>query len=398
MTFVRIWVVFFLQGMGPGFWIPALTNVLKAEGLESWVTLAFLVIPLCTLISPLIGGALADQKIPANRLLVATSLSGAALLFLAFAALDANWDPWWFIGFLGLASIAAGPSWGLLTTITMTHLENGEKQFPLVRLGATLGWMAAGWLTSYVLNADNSPVVGYAAAAVRILGGICTLFLPLTLPLGVATSWRSRLGFDAFSLLKQQDHCVFFVVTALFSIPLAAFYMYAPELLEAQGDKHATATMTIAQISEVVAMLLVGSVMVRFRLKVLLMWALGFSVLRFGMSAYAGGSGLIGWHIGGIALHGVCYTFYFITAQVFLDRRVDPGMRGQAQGLLSLVSIGIGPLVGTLICSWLHKHYVRADGQGWMEFWTILAAMIAVCFIIFTMFYRGSRHNTEAAK
>ncbi|NJM37382.1 MAG: nucleoside permease [Akkermansiaceae bacterium] len=289
-------------------------------------------------------------------------------------------------------------SWGLLATISMTHLKNGEKQFPLVRLGATLGWMAAGWLTSYVLNADNSPVVGYAAAAARIIGGICALSLPLTLPLGVATSWRSRLGFNAFSLLKQRDHCVFFVVTALFSIPLAAFYMYAPELLEALGDQHPMATMSVAQISEVVAMLLVGSVMLRFRLKVLLMWALGFSVLRFGMSAYAGESGLIDWHVGGIALHGVCYTFYFITAQVFLDRRVAPGLRGQAQGLLSLVSNGIGPLVGAVMCGWLHQHYVRGNGQGWMEFWAILAAMIAACLMIFAMFYRGIGKNIKVAK
>lgn len=103
-------MVFFLQGMGPGFWIPALTNILKAEGLENWVAIAFLVIPLCALISPLVGGALADQKVPANQLLVATSISGATLLFLAFAALDANWHPWWFIVFLGLASIASGPA------------------------------------------------------------------------------------------------------------------------------------------------------------------------------------------------------------------------------------------------------------------------------------------------
>ena len=213
--------------------------------------------------------------------------------------------------------------------------------------------------------------------------------LPHTPPLGRASSWKSRLGLDAFSLMKQRDHCVFFIVTTLFSIPLTAFYMYAPELLRHLGDLRSTATMTIAQVSEVVAMLLVGSVMTRFRVKVVLLWALGFSALRFGMSAWAGASGSVNWHIGGIALHGVCYTFYFITAQVFLDRRVDPGLRGQAQGLLALVSGGVGPLLGAVICGWMRKHYVDAAGNGWMEFWGILAAMIVVCFVIFAVFYRG---------
>jgi MFS family permease len=147
--------------------------------------------------------------------------------------------------------------------------------------------------------------------------------------------------------------------------------------------------MTLAQITEIAGMLLVGSVMVRFRVKVVLLWALGLSVVRFGMSAYAGASGLIGWHIGGIVLHGICYTFYFITAQVFLDRRVDPGLRGQAQGLLALVSSGLGPLAGALVCGWLRNHYVTADGRGWMDFWAILAGMIAVCFGIFALCYRG---------
>jgi MFS family permease len=189
--------------------------------------------------------------------------------------------------------------------------------------------------------------------------------------------------------MKERDYRVFFVVTALFSVPLSAFYMYAPELLKALGDRHSTATMTIAQLTEVAAMLLVGSVMVRFKVKAVLLWALGLSVLRFGMSAYAGASGSINWHIGGIALHGMCYTFFFITAQVFLDRRVDPGLKGQAQGLLGLVSGGLGPLAGALICGWLRNRCVTADGQGWMEFWAILAAMIALCFVIFGVFYRG---------
>lgn len=387
--FAWLWIVFFLQGMTPGFWMPALTNILTARGLGDWVTLAFVVPPLGALISPLIGGALADQRFPANRLLVWTSLLGAGTLLAAFSALDAGWNPWWFIGLLGLYSLFSGPSWGLLTTISLTHLPQGERAFPLVRLGATLGWMAAGLLTSYLLRADTSPVAGYASVAARVAGGLMTFMLPHTPPLGSAKSWKSRLGLDAFSLMKHRDHCVFFVTTALFSIPLAAFYIYAPELLKVLGDEHSTATMTIAQLTEIVAMLVVGSVMMKFRVKWILLWALGLSVVRFGLSAYAGESGQVGWHIAGIVMHGMCYTFYFITAQVFLDRRVDPGLRGQAQGLLALVSSGIGPLVGAVVCGWLRHHLVGEGLDGWAAFWASLAAMIAVCFVIFAVFYRG---------
>jgi MFS family permease len=189
--------------------------------------------------------------------------------------------------------------------------------------------------------------------------------------------------------MKQRDHCVFFVVTALFSIPLQAFYMYAPELLKELGDGHPTGTMTIAQVLEVASMLLVGAAMTRYRVKTVLLWALGLSVLRFALSAVAGSTGLIGWHIAGIALHGTCYTFYFITAQVFLDRRVEPGLKGQAQGLLAMVSGGLGPLIGAVLCGWMRTRCVGADGRGWDVFWGLLAVMIAVCFAIFAVSYQG---------
>lgn len=388
-VFGWLWLVFFLQGMTLGFWLPALTNILKAEGLSAWVAISFLVQPFSALVSPLIGGALADQRVAANRLLCWSTFISAGAILAAFAALDARWNPWWFVGFLGLYSVFSGPTWGFLATISLTHLPQGEHQFPRVRLGATLGWMVAGVLTSYAFHADTTPVAGYAAAAVRLLGGGASLMLPHTPPLGFGKSWKSRLGFDAFSLMKQRDHLVFFVVTTLFSIPLTAFYMFAPEMLAVLGDRHSTATMTIAQVSEIVAMLLVGTVMLRFRVKTVLLWALGLSVVRFAMSAYAGVSGVVGWHIGGIALHGMCYTFYFITAQVFLDRRVEPGIRGQAQGLLSLVSSGVGPLLGAVVCGALRTQCIAADGSGWGAFWGILAGMIALCFVGFAVFYRG---------
>ncbi len=389
LLFCGIWVVFFLQGMVPGFWLPALTNILNAQGLGSWVKMAFLVPPIGAVISPLLAGALADQRISADRLYAYSSFIGAVALGAAFATLQAGWNPWWFISLLLAYSLCSGPAWGLLATIALTHLDQGERRFPLVRLGATIGWMVAGMMTSYLFHADTSPTAGYASAGTRLLGAFIALSLPHTPPLGSANSWRSRLGLDAFTLLKQRDHAVFFTVTMLFSIPLTAFYMYAPEMLKVLGDLHSTATMTLAQVSEIIAMLTVGSVMLRFRVKTVLLWALGLSVIRFLFSAYAGHSHSISWHLWGIALHGVCYTFYFITAQVFLDRRVEPGLKGQAQGLLILASSGLGPLVGTFLCQGLRMHYVTPDGNGWMEFWTVLAILIAGCYILFSLCYRG---------
>lgn len=397
-VFRGLWLAFFLQGMTPGFWTPALTNILKARGLEDWVALVFVVQPLCALISPLIGGALADQRVPANRLFAWSSVLGSGALLVAFGALQRGWNPWWFVVFIGAYTLLSAPGWGLLTTVALGNLADGERDFPLVRLGATLGWMAGGMATSYLLQADTSPVAGLAAAGTRLLGGLAAFMLPHTPPLGRASGWRSRLGMDAFRLMRHRDHRVFFIVTALYSIPLVAFYMFAPQLLKVLGDARPTGSMAIAQLTEIAAMLLVGRVMLRFRVKTVLLWALGLSTLRFGMSAWAGYSGLYFWHLGGIALHGICYTFYFITAQVFLDRRVDPGLRGQAQGLLALVTSGIGPLVGATMCGMLKSRLVPDGVHGWEAFWGILSAMIGGCFVIFAVFYRGRAGSGELTR
>lgn len=389
-VFFVLWMVFFFQGMAPGFWFSSLTNILAGLGLSSWVTLVFLVPPLCSLVSPLIGGTLADQRVSANRLFVWSSCAGVVSLGAAFYSLDAGWHPVWFLILLGVHALSAGPSWGLLATVSLTHLAHGESRYPLVRVGATLGWVSGGWATSYLLKADMSVMAGYAALVPKVCGIAVGLLLPDTPPLGrIGKTWGERLGTGAFRLLRQRDQAVFFLVTTAFCIPLTALYMYSPEFLKVLGDPRPTGTMTIAQASEVVAMLVVGALMSRYRVKTMLLWALGLCAMRYGMSAIAGGNGNILWHIGGIAFHGVCYTFYFITAQVFLDRRVDPEMKGQAQGLLSMVTNGIGPLLGALLCGWLRHAVVNEDGSGWNVFWAILAVIIALCFIVFAMCYRG---------
>jgi len=389
-VFPRVWIVFFFHGMAPGFWLPALTNLLRAEGLDDWVKWVFAVMPVCALISPLIGGALADERMAAQKLFAWCTFLSAVTMVLAFGALDLGLGPWWFIAGMAAYSLVSGPTWGLLATISLTHLEKGEKQFPIVRLAATIGWMVAGFLTSYVLKADASPASGYASAVARLLACGFAIRLPHTPPLGVAKSWKSVFGLGGFSLFKNRDHAVMLVVTGVFSIPLVAFYMYAPELFSDLGDKTPTATMTVAQWSEVAAMFFLSYLMVRYRLKTLLMWGLGLSFLRFGMSGYAGLTGIFHWHLLGVALHGVCYTIYFVTAQVYFDRRVPPAMRGQAQGLLALMTAGIGPLLGAFFCGWL-KDATVTDGQGWETFWWVLAGIIGLCWLAFGVLYRGRK-------
>jgi MFS family permease len=353
------------------------------------VTLAFLVGPVAAIISPLIIGAVADQRMRAERLMGWTAIVGSVLLCGAFWTLEHDWNPWWFIGLLAGQSLLSGPLWGLCTTVALTHLDFPEKQFPLARLGGAIGWIAAGLITSHLLHADRSVVAGYASVVPRLLVGLLAFFLPATHPTSKSRSWGSLLGLEAFALMKERDHFVFFLVTGLISIPLASFYMFVPRHLEALGDLHASGTMTFAQWPEVLAMVMIGAVMMRLRVRTVLLGALFIHVVRYASFVVAGVTGEKAWLMPGVILHGIGYTFYFITAQIYLDRRVPQSMRGQAQGLLTLVSSGVGNSLGILLAGHLYEVTVIHEAGGWTVFWAVLTGFLIGCLVIFSVFYQG---------
>lgn len=394
-----LWIVFFFQGMAPGAWIPSLTNILTELGLASWVTLAFMIPPLCAMVAPLAAGAAADQRMSSERLFLWCTGLSVLTLGMAFLSLDLGWHPVWFLLFLAANSLLTAPTWGLLTNVSLTHLPKPERSFPLVRVGATFGWIAGGLMTSYLLQADRSVMAGYSALGSKLVVCFVGLYLPRTPPMGsMGKTWGERMGAGAFRLFRARDHAVFFLVTAVFSIPLMALYMYSPEFLRILGDPRPSGTMTIAQLSEVVSMFVLGALLTRVRVKTVLLWALGLSALRYGFSAYAGTGSGMAWHVLGIALHGVCYTFFFVTAQVFLSHRVSVDLKAQAQGLLNMVSNGIDPLVGALFCGWLRFALVRDDGRGWDLFWAILGGIILVCLVFFAVLYRGQKADESSVE
>ena len=198
-VYFRLCAMFFVLGMGPGFWMPGLTNIIKAAGWgNQWVALIFLIFPTASMITPLFSGALADQKVAAQKLAGWLCLAGTMTMVAAFWCLHHHLHPWYFVGLFFLTSVIGAPIWNLVITVALTHLPSPEQQFPKVRLWCTLGWILAGVMCSLVFHADASPLAGYVGAAFRLLLAAFIFILPHTPPRGVSRSWRSLMGFDAF--------------------------------------------------------------------------------------------------------------------------------------------------------------------------------------------------------
>ncbi len=371
-----------------------LSNVLEARGWDRTITWAFLVGPIAGMISPLLFSARADQRIPAEKLVGIIITGGAIFLWAAFRALEAG-SPKLFLIFMMINALISAPAWGLLTAIALNSLEDEQKSFGFYRVWGTIGWVVVGWSVSW-FGLDASTKVGDIAFGLRVMAGLCAFLLPHTPPMARdSTGWKSALGLDSLSIFKNRDHRVYLVSTFLLSVPLAAFYMHTPIHLRGLGFNSVAAGMTVGQIFEVVAFLMMGFWLQRVRIKILLVVAMSCAVARYLLFAFAGVVPHYAWLLLGLSLHGICWTFFFETGRVFLNRRVNQRFRAQVQALVTFASMGLGSLVGTLVCGRLYDWMVVGGVGGWTCYWSALAVMCLVTLIYFSMGYRGIRQQVE---
>ncbi len=378
--------LFFLIGAALAMWFVPLSAVLEAHGLGHIRPVAFASSGVAAFISPLLFGAMADRHASPVKVLRGLALATAMTVSLATTAIREGWGPLPVLALIQLHSLCSSPTWSIASTIILARLRDAPREFGPVRAMATFGWMG-GCLWVSLIGADRSTASGYSGAVLWLVVVAFTFLLPAvdSPRAGEARSWVQRLGLDALTLLKIRDHRVVFLTTTLFTIPLAGFYPYAPPHLKELGLERMTAWMSLGQITEVIAMFALGGLILRWRLKWIIAAGLGFGVIRFVVSALDTRTALIT----GIVLHGCSFTLVNITAQIYLDQRVEPSWRGRAQALLSLMNGGFGNLLGYLgTGAW----FVACSAGGktqWSAFWLGLAVSVAGVLVVFLLAYRG---------
>ena len=386
---LRLAALFFLHAGAAGMWTLAMSNILRAYGLERIVPYTFACSAMAAMISPLILGSLADQRIPANRLLRWLAIGTSFFLGLTSLAIERGWGIWGVLPLMQMQSLCAAPMWGITTTIILSRLREPDREFGPIRVWGTIGFMAGGWITSFVLLADSSTRAGFAASALWLGIAAFSLTLPEVPPLGVGAvrSWRDVLGLPALALLAHRDHRVVFLTAALFSAPLAAFFPFAALHLGDVGVHKIAAAFSLGQTTEIIAMYGLSGLLTRVRLKWIFLTGIGFGALRFGLFALDTKIALLA----GIVLHGLCYTLFFITAQLYLEKRVEPQLRARAQALLTLMTGGVGTLVGTIACDAWRMACKTGATTDWPHFWLGLTTVVAAVFVFFAVTYRGVR-------
>lgn len=385
-------VLFFIQGMAMSMWFVPLGSVLDAHGLQHIKPYAFAASAIAAFVSPLIFGAMADRHAAPVVVLRWLAIATATSMSLATTAITLGWNTGIVLALIQLHALCTSPTFSIATTIVFSRLENSQREYGPIRSMATFGWMAGCWSVS-LLNADTSSTAGYGGAVVWVVVALFTFVLPNVPPpeSKERTTWKQRLGWDALVLLKHPDHRVVFITAALFNATVAALFPYTPPHLRELGFTRSAAWMTLGQVTEIVAMFMLAGLLARWKFKWIISMGLGFTVLRYALCGMNTKLTLLA----GLTLHGVGFTFVLITTQIYLEQRIDPAWRGRAQSMLSVMTSGMGNLIGYLGSGWWFASCTTDHTTRWSAFWSGIAAMVAMVLFYFLASYRGRSTATQ---
>lgn len=388
----------FLEFFIWGAWYVTVGNYMAAEGMTSYIPWAFTVHPIGSIISPFFLGMVADRFFATEKVLGVLHLIGGVALIAAPTFAD---QPPAFIGMLLLHSICFAATMGLANTLAFHHVTDQERQFPWIRAFGTIGWIASGILVSGVLHADETPIPIYVAGAAALLLGGYSFSLPHTPPPLAGTKPKAReiIGLDALSRLSSRPFWIFIASSLLICIPLSAYYAYAPVFVNASGISDPAFKMSFGQMSELVFMLLMPFFFVRLGVKWMLTLGMAGWVARYALFALGAPETVTWMIIGGIILHGLSYDFFFVAGQIYVDKRADPEIRGQAQGFVVFVTYGVGMMIGAQIAGWMFERVVGGQVdvplELWASFWWVPAIFAAIVMIGFAIFFRDDQVERE---
>ena len=403
-----IWGVFFVT-MG-GYLAKLFEN---EEGVNSIIGRCYATQTWAALFAPLIVGYIGDRLMNKEKLNGILHLAGAGLLFWVSTITDPDMMFWGLLAFF----ICYMPTLALVNTITFQNVRDIEGDFPKVRLWGTIGWIIAGLTVSQsffglsdfpilpgIEDAGGTAVQFQLAAVVSAIYGVFSFTLPASPPEGRGKSVNliKVLGFDALSLLLNPSYLVFAISSFLICIPLAFYYARTGDFVNVVHFGESTGgVMALGQVSEIFFMALVPFFLIRLGVKKMLLvgmlcWALRYAL--FGLMPSSAALVVLG-----IAVHGICYDFFFVTGQLYTDRVAPKDMRTSAQALVGLLTYGAGMLVGNYVAGWWgDKIKLDPTKEGWLaaaqDFWLMPAMFAVAVAVLFLLLFRDNSQDDESVE
>ena len=396
-TKFQLSLMMFLQFFIWGGWFVTLGtflgNNLGASGAETGM--AFSTQSWGAIIAPFFIGLIADRYFNAEKILGVLHLIGAVLMY--FMSQATSFDAFYPLVFAYM--VAYMPTLALVNSVSFFQMKDPAKEFSIIRVFGTIGWIIAGLLISY-FQWDSTKSIDEGAlsntftmvAIASLILGVISFTLPKTPPSQSdgAVSVSDILGLDALKLLKDRNFLMFFITSILICIPLAFYYQQANPFLVELGMENPTGKMTLGQISEVLFMLLLPFFFKKFGFKKTLLvgmlaWAIRYTLFAYGNAGEQAFMLLIG-----VALHGICYDFFFVSGQIYTDFKAGEKIKSAAQGLITLATYGVGMLIGFWVAGKISDQNMLADGtHNWEVIWMLPAAFALGVMVLFMLIFKN---------
>ena len=407
----------FLQFFIWGVWYVPMWTYLGTLDIEASLRgTAYAATGVAAMISPFFVGMIADRFFATQKIYGMMHLIGGGALLLAGQAQD--WST--FYPFLLVHLLCYMPTLALSNSLCFQNMQDPQKEFPPIRTLGTIGWIASGILvgSTFFVNDEftmiwpaflggsqpdpnwvsismtsNPFIIG---AMVSFALGLYSFSLPNTPPKlkGKSVSLGDVLGLKALSLMKDRSFAIFIICSFLLCIPLSFYFQSANGFLKEMGVANSEGVLTLGQVSEIFFLLLVPWFFRQLGVKKMLLIGMGFWVLRYVLFAEASSEAHLFLYLG-VLFHGICYDFFFVTGQLYVDKVAPDDIRSSAQGFIAFVTLGAGMFIGGILNGWWNGKQTIDGSLDWVSVWYFPATLAAVVLVVFLFLFKQPEEEKE---
>jgi nucleoside transporter len=398
---IRLAVMMFLEFFIWGAWSVTINtwagNTLHFNGVQTGLLAGTTAIG--AVVSPFLAGWIADNLMAAQYMLALLHLAGGILLYLA--SMQTSFGP--LYGLVLAYAVLYMPTLGLVNAIAFRQMRDPKTEFAPIRVLGTIGWICAGLVVSYILHGEQTSLpLKMSAIASIVLAGYA-LTLPHTPPQATEPfSVGNLFPVEVRRMFLDRSFLIFALASFLICVPLQFYYAFTNPFLVQIGVANAAGKMTLGQASETLCMLLIPFFFRRLGVKWMLAAGMAAWVLRYACFAFGNPGPGVWMLLLGIVLHGICYDFFFVTGQIYTDRKAPAAYRSAAQGMITLITYGIGMLLGSWLSGKVVDAYATtlADGtqaHNWRAIWLFAGGLSAVILLLFVVAFREQETENAAS-